>query len=163
MKNQLSAAALCALLIAAPMASAEDIAEGSIVAIDRKAKVMVLSDRSAWALELSKSEVPGGLKAGDRVQIRYDSDEEGVSAINSISKLMPEKPKEGAPDIAEGKVLAYDRKAKTLVLSDRTVWALEALKSNLPGSIKAGDSVRIEYESDEEGVSAINSIEITGN
>jgi len=57
-------------------------------------------------------------------------------------------------------VLVFDRKARILVLTDRTVWELESLKSDLPAGLKAGDRVEIEYESDEEGVSAINSIAI---
>ena len=68
-----------------------------------------------------------------------------------------------AADATDGTVLAIDRKAKTLVLTDRTVWALEALKSEPPVGLQAGDRVEIEYESDEEGVSAINSIAIILN
>ena len=60
-------------------------------------------------------------------------------------------------------MLVYDRKSNLLVLTDRTVWALEMLKSPLPAEIKAGSRVHIEYESDEEGVSAINSITPTLN
>ena len=60
-------------------------------------------------------------------------------------------------------MLVYDRKAKLLVLTDRTVWDLGVMKSALPAGIAAGSRVHIEYESDEEGVSAINSITMTLN
>jgi cold shock CspA family protein len=100
------------------------------------------------------------LKAGDRVEIKYESDEEGVSAIRSIRLLPPAKPTSGAADVSTGTVLVLDRKARVLVLTDRTVWALNVMKSALPTGLKAGDRVEIDYESDEEGVSAINSITI---
>jgi hypothetical protein len=60
-------------------------------------------------------------------------------------------------------VLVYDRKARILVLTDRTSWPLESLKAEAPGALKAGDRVRIQYESSEEGITAINSIEIIDN
>ena len=63
----------------------------------------------------------------------------------------------------DGTVLVYDRKANLLVLTDRTVWALEMLEGSLPAGIGAGSRIHIEYESDEEGVSKIKSITPTLN
>ena len=158
MKPSLSFAVTAVLLITAPAAVALDVTQGSILALDRKARLLVLADRTVWSLELMKSEIGADLKTGDRIEISYESDEEGVGEIRSILVLPPTAPREGAPDVSDGTVLAYDRRAKLLVMTDRTVWALEALKSPLPADLAAGSRVRIEYESDEEGVSAINSI-----
>ena len=163
MKPLLSFAVIAMLLIAAPTAGALDVTQGNILALDRKARLLVLQDRTVWSLELMKSEVDAKLKSGDRVEISYESDEEGVGEIKSIVMLPPQAPREGAPDVTEGTVLVFDRKAKLLVLTDRTVWALEMLKSSLPAGIEAGKRVHIEYQSDEEGVSAINSITVALN
>ena len=60
-------------------------------------------------------------------------------------------------------MLVYDRKARMLILTDRTSWPLENLKAEAPGALKAGDRVRIEFESSEDGISAINRVEIINN
>ena len=159
MKSQISLLVFGGLLTAAHLASAGDVTEGAILALDRKARTLALTDRSIWPLELMVSSLPGDLKAGDRVRIDYESDEEGISKINEIRLLPAEKPETGAPDVSTGTVLIFDRKANILVLSDRTVWQLELTKSPLPDGLKAGDRVKIEYESDEEGISAISGIE----
>lgn len=137
-----------------------DVTDGTVLALDRKARTLILTDRTVWALDTMEASLPADLKAGDRVEIKYDSDEEGVAAIHGIQLLPPAKPTTGAADVSKGVVLVFDRKARILVLTDRTVWELESLKSDLPAGLKAGDRVEIEYESDEEGVSAINSIAI---
>lgn len=167
MKNYLSIALVATLMSAAPQAFARDTINGTILALDRKAGLLVLTDRSVWALEALKSPLPKELKAGDRIEIVYQSDEEGVSDIEQISLLPPPAAAAStgssggeALDISEGAVIAYDRKANVLVLKDRTVWALELLESPVPAGVKNGDRVRIEYQSDEEGVSAIKRIEI---
>jgi hypothetical protein len=163
MKPVLSFVVFAVLLAAVPRVGAEDVTHGTILALDRKARLLVLEDRTVWSLELMKSEVDAGLKAGDRIEIRYQADEEGVAEIRNIVMLPPKPPEEGAPHAIEGTVLVYDRKANLLVLTDRTVWALEMLRSSLPAGLEAGSRVHIEYESDEEGVSAINSITMTLN
>lgn len=145
------------VMISAP-AGASDISQGTIIAFDRKANTLVLTDRTVWRLEDLKGVLPDGLKAGDRVEIHYQSDEEGISSIDSINLLKVKMAGEGSGDISQGTVVALDRKARTLVLSDRTVWSLELLKSELPAGLKAGDRVQVEYEGDEDGISAIKSI-----
>lgn len=163
MKTQLSITLLAALLSVTSQAVAEDVSNGTILALDRKAGMLVLSDRTAWSLEAMKSTLPAELKAGDRIEIRYESDEEGVGEIKSIRLVPPEKITTGGADISEGKILVFDRKANLLVLTDRTVWALDAMKSPAPAGLKAGDRIRIEYDSDEEGISSIYGIEILNN
>ena len=163
MKTQLSIAVFSILLCLVPPAAASDITEGTLLALDRKAGMLVLSDRTVWSLEDMKSPLPAELKAGDRVEIRYESDEEGIGEIKSIRLLPDEKITTGGADISEGTVLVFDRKANLVVLTDRTVWALELAKSPAPAGLKAGDRIRIEYDSDEEGISSIYSIEILAN
>jgi len=160
MKTQLPISLITALLCVASQAVAEDITHGTILALDRKAGIMVMTDRSVWSLDAIKAPLSAELKNGDRVEIRYESDEEGVGEINSIQLLPAKKITTGGADISEGTVLVYDRKANLLVLTDRTVWALEMSKSPAPAGLKSGDRIRIEYESDEEGISLINGIEI---
>ena len=151
------------LLFAAPRAVADDVTLGNILALDRKAKLLVLEDRTVWSLELMQSDISASLKAGDHVEIVYESDEEGVRAIKSINMLPPKPPGISAPDATDGTVLVYDRKARLLVLTDRTVWSLELLKSSLPAGIEAGSRVHIQYQSDEDGIIAIDSITLTLN
>jgi hypothetical protein len=158
MKPLLSFAVVSILLTGAPRADAQDITQGRIVALDRVARLLVLEDRSVWSLELMKSEISADLKAGDRIEIIYQSDEDGVNDINSVIMLPPKAPEEGAPNITEGTVLVYDRKAQRLVLTDRSVWDLASLKAEAPAGLEAGNRVHIEFEADEDGVTAINSI-----
>ena len=159
MKLHLSITLFLALLLHG-LPAAADVTNGTVLALDRKARTLVLTDRTLWALDTMEASLPADLKAGDRIEIKYDSDEEGVSAIRNIQLLPTTKPTAGAADVSKGIVLVFDRKARILVLTDRTVWTLESLKSDLPAGMKAGDRVEIEYESDEEGVSAIYSIAI---
>jgi len=158
MKPLLSFAVVSILLTGAPRVDAQDITQGTIVALDRVARLLVLEDRSVWSLELMKSAVSADLKAGDRVEIIYQSDEDGVNEINSVIMLPPKAPEEGAPNITDGTVLVYDRKANRLVLTDRSVWDLAAMKTEAPAGLEAGNRVHIEFEADEDGVTAINSI-----
>lgn len=160
MKFQLSIILFSALLGVAAQAAAEDVTIGTILALDRKANLMIFADRSTWSLEELESGQFAEMKAGDQVEVSYESDEDGIGKIISI-KLVPTVPdSSGAADINEGLVLAYDRRANILVMSDRTVWALELSRSPVPAGLKSGDRVRIEYDSDEDGVSLIYGIEI---
>lgn len=162
MKLQLSIILFSALLLnGLPVAA--DVTDGTVLAHDRKSQTLILTDRTVWALETMESPLPAGLKAGDRIEINYDSDEEGVSDIRNIRILPAAKTTAGASDVTTGTLLVFDRKANILVLTDRTVWALEAMMSDFPVGLRAGDRIEIEYESDEEGVSAINRILILSN
>ena len=163
MKTQCTFAAFSALLCLVSQAVASDVTEGTLLALDRKAEMMVLSDRTVWRLEEMKTPLPAELRAGDRIEIQYESDEEGIGEIKSIRLLPPEKNTTGGADISEGTVLVFDRKANLLVLTDRTVWALELSKSPAPAGLKSGDRIRIEYDSDEEGISSIYGIDILAN
>ena len=82
-----SAAALVssALSFAAP-AFADDVTS-TVTAYDRVAGVVVLADKSVFALDVMTGDIPPSLSAGDRITIDYEGDEDGVSAINSITIL----------------------------------------------------------------------------
>ena len=63
-----------------------DSTEGTILAFDRKANIIVLKDKTVWTLEGSEAAVPADLKAGDRVKIDYSAEgEDGISKIDSIT------------------------------------------------------------------------------
>jgi hypothetical protein len=61
-------------------------------------------------------------------------------------------------DETEGHVLAYDRKAGIIVLTDKTVWTMSG-NIALPDDLGRGDRVLIEYETaGEDGLTAIDGI-----
>ena len=147
---------------------AQDSSNGTILAFDRKANTLVLSDRTVWPLELLKTPLAAELKAGDQVMILYESDEDGISSIQSVQlvtaeRLQAERTQDGAADVVTGTVLAFDRKSRVLVFTDRSIWALSDMESALPDGLQAGDRAEILYESDEDGVSAIKSVRILSN
>lgn len=163
MKKQGLSILFVALYLVAPVAMAIDIAVGTVLAYDRKARTMVFSDKTIWPLDEVASSLPANLKAGDRVEVRYDSDEDGVAKIISIavlSKKSPAAAQSGPQDMTDGTVLALDRLARKLVLTDKTVWSLVELTSPLPVGLKAGDRIEIKFESDEDGVTSISSIRV---
>jgi hypothetical protein len=134
-----------------------DIAVGTVLAFDRKAKTLILTDRTVWLLSPSSNDIPEGLAAGDRVQFSYQLVEDGVSSILQIN-ITHESPPGGAREIAKGTVLAYDRKARLLVFADKTAWSLENMQATLPFGLNAGDRIEIDYESDEDGNPVIHDI-----
>ena len=142
---------------------AQDSSNGTILAFDRKANTLVLSDRTVWPLELLKSPLAAELKAGDRVVILYESDEDGISSIQSVKVMTSEMSKDGPTDVVTGTVLAFDRKSRVLVFTDRSIWPLNDMESPLPDGLQAGDRAEILYESDEDGVAAIKSLRILSN
>ena len=85
--NRLPPVLALALLAAPPAALASDEIEGTVLAFDRVARVLVMSDRSVVPLDNLRGEVPEDLVAGDRIAISYESDEDGVSIVNSIERL----------------------------------------------------------------------------
>ena len=77
------------MLLTASQVGAQDISDGTVLAFDRKANILVFTDKTVWPLETLTSSLPANLKAGDRVEIQYESNEDdGVTAIHSI-KILP--------------------------------------------------------------------------
>ncbi len=63
-----------------------DNTEGTIVAFDRKAKIIVLDDKTVWTTVGSEDAIPENLKAGDVVTIEYvTSGDDGVQKISAIT------------------------------------------------------------------------------
>ncbi len=138
---------------------AADITTGTVLAFDRKANLIVMTDRTIWSLEGTTARMPDDLAAGDRVQFSYEGGEEGVGDILEIN-VIRETLSRGQSDKIDGTVLAFDRQANRLVLADKTAWSLEGMKHELPAAIKSGDRIEIEYESDEDGVLVVHEIRI---
>lgn len=59
-----------------------------------------------------------------------------------------------------GTVKSYDRVAKVLVMVDNSEFPLDNVKAEIPATLSAGDRVTVDFQGDEGGVSAINSITI---
>lgn len=72
------------LLTASPQAGAADVSQGIILALDPTARLLVLEDRTVWSLEMMSSDVSAELEAGDRIEIIYESDKEGVGEISGV-------------------------------------------------------------------------------
>lgn len=82
-----TAIVLAALFFASSYSVAfADSVNGTILAYDRKAKIIVLNDNTVWTLGESEKAVPDGLKAGDRVTIEFESlGEDGTGTIETIT------------------------------------------------------------------------------
>ena len=76
-----------ALLTLTP-ALATDVIESIVLAHDRVANVIVLKDKTVWPLDLLTQPLPDDLRAGDKVEIRYESNEDdGIQTIHSILRI----------------------------------------------------------------------------
>jgi len=74
-----------ALFVAAAPAFADEVT-ATVLAFDRVDNVIVLDDKTVFNVT-NPEIIPEGLKAGDSVEIIYESDgDNGVKAINSITK-----------------------------------------------------------------------------
>ena len=63
-------------------------------------------------------------------------------------------------DEVEGTVLAHDRVAHRVVMNDRSIYEYNAETTELPRAILAGDRIKITYRGGEDGIEAIQKIEI---
>ncbi|MGY3437623.1 MULTISPECIES: hypothetical protein [unclassified Marinovum] len=78
-------AATLAILAAVPAIA--DETEGLVLAYDRQANVLVLTDKTIWSLP-SEITLPEDLIAGDRVHLVYDTaGEDGLTKIEAIHRL----------------------------------------------------------------------------
>jgi len=76
-----------ALLLIQP-SHATDIVESTVLAYDRVANIIVLKDKTMWPLDLLTTDLPVDLLAGDKIEIRYQSNEDdGIQTIHSIVRL----------------------------------------------------------------------------
>ena len=68
-----------------------------------------------------------------------------------------------APALADevtGTVVAHDRVAHRVIMDDRTIYEYDPAKTVLPRAILAGDRIRIDFRGGEDGIEAIDAIEI---
>jgi hypothetical protein len=147
------------LATAATSALAADIAVGTVLAYDREAQTLVLTDRSVWSLAQVSAAIPGNLASGARVQFSYESDENAVADILQINVIRG-APERGATRTTEGTILAFDREARLLVFDDKSTWSLQGMRSEVPFGLDAGDRIEIEYEPRDDGVAIIYEISI---
>ena len=74
-----------ALLAVTAVPAFADSTQGTVLAYDRVANVIVLEDKTVWSLETLKI-VPEGLKAGDMVEINFTSNaDNGWGRINAVT------------------------------------------------------------------------------
>lgn len=81
------AAAFAIAVLSAVLPARADEVTSTVTAFDRVAGVLVLKDKSIFALDKLNGDAPATLSAGDRISIDYEGDEDGISAINSITIL----------------------------------------------------------------------------
>ncbi len=155
-------ALLFGLLAFAGVAAAQSVGieVGKVLAIDREAKLLLLTDRSVWTLSEIRKESIAELAAGDRVEMSYKKSDQGPPAIIQID-VTHHASETGSTESAEGTVLAFDRHANLLVLADKSVWPLAGLEPGPPSGLGAGDKVRIEYHTDKDGKINVDDLIVT--
>lgn len=78
-------AAALAIFVAAPALA--DSTEGTILAFDRQADLLVMEDKTIWALN-PNTLIPADLAAGDRIRITYTSaGDDGVISVDTLEKM----------------------------------------------------------------------------
>ncbi|WP_457936398.1 hypothetical protein [Mesorhizobium sp. 10J20-29] len=86
MRTFIAVATAAACLTAVPALA--DNVTGEILAYDRLANVIVLTDNSVWEIVPKDLPLPADLKQGDRVTIDFVTNgDSGVGKINSISRV----------------------------------------------------------------------------
>ena len=143
---------LFGLLLFAASAAAQTVGieVGKVLAVDRVAKLMLLTDRSVWSLAEAREDRVADIGAGDRVNFSYRTAEEGPAVILEI-EITHHVSETKSIEIADDTVLAYDRREMLLILADKSIWPLRGLDPAPPPGLGAGDRVRIEHRNDEEG------------
>lgn len=88
MMRSLIAAALAVTTVAVtPLPAFADETEGHVLAYDRQAHVLVLTDLTIWELPNTVL-VPADLGAGDRVLLEYETaGEDGLTGIDLLTRL----------------------------------------------------------------------------
>ena len=72
------------LLLAGPALA--DTTSGTILAFDRQADVLIMTDKTVWQLS-PKTLIPADLAAGDTVTISFTSlGDDGVASVDSLEK-----------------------------------------------------------------------------
>ena len=78
---------LVAALLAAATPAIADETTGTILAFDRQADLIVMSDKTVWQLN-ADTLIPADLAAGDTVKMTFTSfGDDGVKSVDSLEKL----------------------------------------------------------------------------
>lgn len=81
-----------------------------------------------------------------------------VAAAAGLVPLVLAMP--ASADSTSGRVLSYDRVARSLVMNDRTVYTLST-ETQIPETLSAGDEISVEFQSPgEDGIAKVVSITI---
>lgn len=84
--NKTLAAALALLVAGSAAPSLADETTGLILAYDRQANILILTDKTVWELP-GELAVPADLGHGDRVILAYESaGEDGLTAITELKR-----------------------------------------------------------------------------
>ena len=82
--RKLLAAAIIASVVSPAMA---DSTTGTILAFDRQADIIVMSDKTIWQLN-AKTLIPADLSAGDTVKMTFTSfGDDGVASVDKLEKM----------------------------------------------------------------------------
>ena len=75
------------LAVAAALPVFADETEGHVLAYDRQAGIIVLTDKTVWSVP-GEITLPADLGRGDRVLFEYDAaGEDGLTEVNAITRL----------------------------------------------------------------------------
>lgn len=77
---------LSAALLLTALPALADTTTGTILAFDRQADVIVMTDKTIWQLN-PKTLIPADLAAGDTVKITFTSlGDDGVASVDALEK-----------------------------------------------------------------------------
>ena len=84
--NKLLAAVAASIVVSSAAPAFADSVKSTVVAYDRVAGRLVLSDNSVYSFDPAVVEMPDSLTAGDEIEIDFESsEEEGNGKLNSIT------------------------------------------------------------------------------
>ena len=89
--NKLLAAVAASIIVLSAVPALASSVKGTVVAYDRVAKRLVLDDKTIYSIEADTGEMPDSLTAGDEVEIDFESGEDGIDKINSITIVTEEE------------------------------------------------------------------------
>lgn len=84
--------ALAATALVAASAAQADVRRSTVVDWNLRTHQLTLSDRTQFNLDPAKVALPDTLTPGDGIEIGYDSDEDGVSAVHYVTVLARANP-----------------------------------------------------------------------
>ena len=84
----LSAALGAVLLLSPGVTLSADLLDGTVLAYDRKARIIVFEDKSVMPLANLQGEIPEDLVAGDRIEVSFESNEDdGIYVVHGVKRI----------------------------------------------------------------------------